>query len=405
MWTFSLVQFVIHGLSACSPCVALQRMPLFASPPVWHLRRYGSRSPPCTFSEFARPGRPLQPGIAHKVASTGGNYDMKDEDTTLENIGAACIPGSDPERPGKVMQDSFFVFRFQVPTKTPYTCVGVLDGHGVKGHIVSGFLRDQLPIRIRQRVGAIFTKIHDAETSQILAQIDEELCTLGNASADDLGVEGYKDPFCRALVESFHLAHFDARKNKDIPAGRSGTTCVLALIDNDSGRLYTANVGDSSAVLIKSSAGGAGPAAVISLSRATKITIPAELNRIERSEGRIDQSGNVFYGPVGIAMTRALGDAVMLRAGVLPTPEIQVHTLTSHRNCAAFIVLGTDGVFDVLSSEEVANIAEESLQDMGCAKKAAASVAELARTRWLGDLPIETKVDDITCTVIKISNS
>ena len=53
-----------------------------------------------------------------------------------------------------------------------------------------------------------------------------------------------------------------------------------------------------------------------------------ERARIESCpQARIDGRGNVFWGPVGIAMTRALGDAILLRAGVLPWPIVERYEL------------------------------------------------------------------------------
>ena len=48
-----------------------------------------------------------------------------------------------------------------------------------------------------------------------------------------------------------------------------------------------------------------------------------ERARIESCpQARIDGRVNDFWGPVGIAMTRAVGDAIILRAGVLPWPIV-----------------------------------------------------------------------------------
>jgi len=47
---------------------------------------------------------------------------------------------------------------------------------------------------------------------------------------------------------------------------------------------------------------------VMALSIETTTGVEDERKRIEDGEGRIDGSGNVWYGPVGIAMTRARHD-------------------------------------------------------------------------------------------------
>lgn len=125
-----------------------------------------------------------------------------------------------------------------------------------------------------------------------------------------------------------------------------------------------------------------------------------ERARIEQGEGRVDDNGNVWYGPQGIAMTRSLGNAVMLRAGVVPTPFVksvqleQESTSTKDR-----IIMASDGIWDVLSNDQVAELVEQhpDVQD------AANALQEEARLRWIGDLPFidEAKIDDITCIVME----
>ena len=71
-----------------------------------------------------------------------------------------------------------------------------------------------------------------------------------------------------------------------------------------------------------------------------------ERARIESCpQARIDGRGNDFWGPVGIAMTRALGDAILLRAGVLPWPIVDRYELpTMETGIQYYVCAGTDGV-------------------------------------------------------------
>jgi len=133
------------------------------------------------------------------------------------------------------------------------------------------------------------------------------------------------------------------------------------------------------------------------LAHETTTAVAQERARVNKCEGRVDAMGNhVFYGPVGIAMTRAVGDAVMLRAGVIPSPQVDRYELTEE--CR--IVVATDGVFDVLSNQQVRDVVDDTLRAGGSAQEAADALANTAKRKWLGDLPIEAKVDDITCIVI-----
>ena len=55
----------------------------------------------------------------------------------------------------------------------------------------------------------------------------------------------------------------------------------------------------------------------------------------------------------GLAMSRSLGDAVAASVGVIPDPEILEFFLMPEDK---FIVIGSDGVFEFLSNEEVVKI-------------------------------------------------
>ena len=52
-------------------------------------------------------------------------------------------------------------------------------------------------------------------------------------------------------------------------------------------------------------------------------------------------------------MSRSLGDSVAAQAGVIATPVIKEHRITSEDK---FMVLASDGVWEFLSSERVVNI-------------------------------------------------
>ena len=56
---------------------------------------------------------------------------------------------------------------------------------------------------------------------------------------------------------------------------------------------------------------------------------------------------------LGLAMSRSLGDAIAHKFGVSAEPEIIQHTVTSSDE---FLILATDGVWDVLSNDEACRI-------------------------------------------------
>jgi len=293
-------------------------------------------------------------------------------------FGSVTLPGTDPDR-FKVNQDAFFGFNIQSYDKK-WTVVGVMDGHGVKGHMLTKFLADKLPERIEQ----LMTEGLKDDDKASLQEMQNELVELGNADPKESMLP--ETELAEDILQyAFHLAHLDARRDPKVPADRSGTTCAVCVIDKGTRRLYFANVGDSRAILSDSDG--------IQTTQETTTSLSSERERIQQCNGRIDSNGNVFYGPQGIAMTRSLGNAVMLRAGILPTPIVTRYNLTS----PCHVILGTDGVFDVLSNNFVVNLVKSS----NSVQTAAETVAQEARKAWQRDLPIEVKVDDITCVVIE----
>jgi len=281
---------------------------------------------------------------------------------SFDNIetSSLSLAGVDPDSAGKVNQDVCFHF-----CEGRFVCCGVLDGHGKKGHILNEFLRACMPTILKSKL-----------------------------KAD-------KNPVELTLKETFEDSHLAARMDTDIPAGRSGTTCIVTVLDVESAMLYTGNVGDSSAIKGVQQKSGWN---IEALNKKTTTARQEERERIEQGEGRIDGAGNVWYGPVGIAMTRALGDSVMTRASIIPTPEVTKLDLRDELDAESerangLIVLGSDGIFDVMSDKDVIDSLSNSLRDSFSLDSSCSVLVEEARRRWQNGLPLEVRIDDTTSVV------
>lgn len=125
----------------------------------------------------------------------------------------------------------------------------------------------------------------------------------------------------------------------------AGTT-VIALIIKDN-ILYSANAGDSRAVACISGR-------TMPLSRDHKPTLKEERRRIEAAGGFVEYkrvNGN-------LALSRALGDFIFKRNDhkspqeqiVTAFPEVQQFTIDENWE---FVILACDGIWDVMTSEEV----------------------------------------------------
>ena len=348
--------------------------------------------------------------FAHRQTSGDGDSNK----LLLENrvqIGVVCQGGSDPKRPQKVNQDAYFHESFHLEkTKDDderssfYTCVGVLDGHGLKGHVVSNYIAQQLPVLFQYHMERLLgDNPADNKTTILtdLEEFEETLVRLGGLSPEDISSKNHP-VLHQAMIKAFHSAQHAAMQDPDIPAGRNGATCVMVVLDHSDSTLHVAHVGDSRAIQVDVQEGVEVKASPLSLE--TTVKMEKEKQRVERGEGSI-RGNTVFYGPVGIAMTRSLGNAVMLRAGVVPTPLVDAYPFSRTTQSESFLVLGTDGIWDVLSNHAVAEIlAASDTSSDGDIQIVCDLIASAARKKWIGDLPIvdEETIDDITCIVVRV---
>ncbi|OEH76180.1 protein phosphatase [Cyclospora cayetanensis] len=107
---------------------------------------------------------------------------------------------------------------------------------------------------------------------------------------------------------------------------------------------------------------------------------------------------------VGLATARALGDSALKRPKplVISNPTVHVHTLHFDRD--AFLVLASDGIFDVLSDEEVVKLIFSRLPRTPAEASAAVRQREPLLVQ-ASQLVVDEAVarggtDDKTCTVI-----
>ena len=367
-----------------------------------------------------------------------------DDNNVFIPFGTHTIPGEDYQRPSKVNQDASFFQRYSIldvdgnGDQHRICCFGVLDGHGKDGHHLSTYFAKNLPDLIQSQL----------ISPKPMLELEERIQNLANFDIDDYKKNHDQNIFHQALINSFLQVHWDAMSDSTIKSGRSGATCIACLlvpVEGDIGdgsvcyELHVASVGDSRAIAIKTTKSTTSDSSNPSTKGfeldifvlANEMTVTnnnEERLRIDSCDDGTIRGNNVFYGPVGIAMTRALGDSVMLRAGVIPTPLVQTFRIQCNNGNAGLnddiaknnilcstvapsIVLATDGIWDVLSNDEVANIIQQQVQSsptvLDAQKKAAKEIAEVAKQRWYGDLPIndEVKMDDITVMVVTLETS
>ncbi|XP_021908737.1 probable protein phosphatase 2C 65 [Carica papaya] len=264
---------------------------------------------------------------------------------------------------------------------------GVFDGHGPLGHKIARYARDTLPSKLHSAIKR--SQISDASAGQN---------NFVNGSTDKDGNDGenfFFNSMKASLIKSFSETDDELSLDSAIDSFCSGTTAVTVIKKGD--HLVVANLGDSRAVLCtRSSKNQLIP---IQLTVDLKPNVPSEAERINICKGRIfalDEEPDVYriWMPEddcpGLAMARAFGDFCLKDYGLISCPEISHRKLTANDE---FVVLATDGIWDVMSNQEVIKIVS-SVKDRSTAAKTLVSFA--VRT-WRSKFPC-SRIDD--CAVI-----
>ncbi|CAI5645777.1 unnamed protein product [Oreochromis niloticus] len=183
---------------------------------------------------------------------------------------------------------------------------------------------------------------------------------------------------------------------KEEPGSDSGTTAVVALIRGK--QLIVANAGDSRCVV--SERGKA-----VDMSYDHKPEDEVELARIKNAGGKVTMDGRVNGG---LNLSRAIGDHFYKRNKSLPPeeqmisamPDVKVLTLNEDHD---FMVIACDGIWNVLSSQEVVDFISERIKPDQNGKTRALSliVEELLDHCLAPDTSGDgTGCDNMTCVIV-----
>jgi len=227
------------------------------------------------------------------------------------------------------MEDEFFISQ-----KRDFCAV--FDGHG--GEAVSRYLRQNLYANLQAAL-----PMHNNNTT--ITAIDYQ--------------EALKSGIDKVDKEVQRISHWSFQ----------GSTAVAAWIHHEeetqSSTLVVANVGDSRAILSRNST-------PIALTQDHKPETPKERKRIESRGGEVVWCGSVdgngkpikdsgVYRVNGnLALARAVGDRSE-RPAISAEPEFTVIRLDKE---AEFIVLATDGLWDVMTSQEVVTLIKSRLSHL-----------------------------------------
>lgn len=271
--------------------------------------------------------------------------------------------GYAPYNPRKQNQDRLVMASDK---ETGALMVGVWDGHGEAGHLVSQAFKAEY-------AEAVFSD-----------------------SAYKKGGEGIN----AALAKHFKTIEKKVLADPSVDTEFSGTTAVSGVITMDR-KLYCANCGDSRLTLGELAADGRIVAKEVSIDH--KPDDPEEKKRIEANGGRVFavQYDDGVDGPArvwlkhmdipGLAMSRSLGDTVAHSAGVISEAECYTVDLTPSTKT---LIIASDGLWEFISNQEALDL----IKDLPRSDPEAAVelLAKESHRRWMRE---EQVVDDTTICV------
>jgi serine/threonine protein phosphatase PrpC len=186
------------------------------------------------------------------------------------------------------------------------------------------------------------------------------------------GVGTYRTETVDRLRSAF--AEVDATARRTVRAHDIGSTaCVLVLTPTDA---WVANVGDSRAVLRTRNR-------TAELSVDHKPDRPGELRRIRECGGYLTRGGDGCYRIMGgLNLSRAIGDWAA-RPMVIATPDVVHHRRRIRAD--AYIVIASDGVWDVMSNAEVTDVFDRHAHTRNGITAALQTVLLVARSRGSSD--------------------
>nr|XP_043631631.1 probable protein phosphatase 2C 33 isoform X2 [Erigeron canadensis] len=289
-------------------------------------------------------------------------------------------------------QDAMIVWE-NFGSRTDTVFCGVFDGHGPLGHMVAKRVRDSLPLKLSAHWEVNLKGSSDV-LREIMGGINSEGTSI-NVSNEDSQVpanfaETDKNPeIFQTLKESFLKAfkvmdrELSMYSNADCFC--SGTTAVTLIKQGQ--HLIIGNIGDSRAVLCTRDNDNS--LVPVQLTVDLKPNLPGRVFAL-RDEPDVARVWLPNNDAPGLAMARAFGDFCLKDFGLISVPEVTYRCLTEKDE---FVVLATDGIWDVLSNEEVIEIVA-SVESHSLAARA---VVESAVNAWKHKYPT-SKVDD--CAVV-----
>ena len=274
-------------------------------------------------------------------------------------IDSCTIPGYSLTGVKQKNLDSFFLKKNFLDKEENFL-IGICDGHGIYGDLISQYISQNLSLFIK------------------------------NISKEN-------------LIKSFIDINNSLIYNTNIDCSLSGTTCTSLIISLD--KIICINIGNTRAILARYENGCYNST---NLNRDHKLTELDEIKRIIKKGGIIKQSYDKikkeYIGPEkiwlknsdipGLNISRSFGDNIAHTIGVINIPDINIYEYNGNEK---FIVIASDSIWQYIDSDECVEIIKDFYEKNMDAIGALNSLVTEAIKRWKKQ---DNKIEDITAVVI-----
>ena len=271
----------------------------------------------------------------------------------------ACEKGSKGFCDKTPNQDNWSVTHFQ----SGHLLIVVCDGHGKSGHKVAQRASQTLPYFLMNHIVWVSDSVEEDAVQKSFTNAFEKV---------------QQDLEAHSLENTYDLL-------------ASGSTAVAALIKGDN--IWTANTGDSRCAI------GSQKRVVF----ATRDHTPGDADEGLRIEA---MGGQVLHGRVclpgkdfpALGVSRAFGDQCVKDYGVCAAPEVALTTVD--RADAMFVILGSDGLWQFLKTDQVMDSVAKKAAQLGPAEALKMLQAE-AQKKWRTESNVYC--DDITSVIVQLN--
>ncbi|CAL9095410.1 unnamed protein product [Musa textilis] len=308
-------------------------------------------------------------------------------------------------------QDAMIVWKnFMLRSDTIFC--GVFDGHGPFGHMVAKKVRDSLPLKLSDQWRATLNGNKGPHQFNSMSEgvdsVETTTITIDDEFSDSLDVDENETlpamylPLKKSILKAFKIVDKELKFNPTIDCFCSGTTAVTVV--KQGWDLVIGNLGDSRAIM--GTRDKHNNLIAVELTVDLKPNLPREAARIQQCKGRVfalqdePEVARVWLpnsDSPGLAMARAFGDFCLKDYGLISVPDISYRQLTDKDE---FIILATDGVWDVLSNKEAVDIIA-SAPTRGTAARA---LVDCAVRAWRVKFPT-SKIDDCAVVCLYLDNT